>query len=154
MNIQADVTAYDSEGKLALIVEVKNKLGTNSEWAKKMRRNILAHGLLPNARFFLLALPDRFYLWKDKTSAEIETPTYEIDSTPFLKLYFEKANIQPEKISGMGFEFLMTSWLNELLQKSNLLDTSKQQDKNNQWLIESGLLDAIKYGRIVAETNG
>ncbi|NOQ35338.1 MAG: hypothetical protein GQ569_05515 [Methylococcaceae bacterium] len=151
MNIHADVAAYNSDGELTLIVEVKNKLGTDSEWATKMRRNILAHGLLPNVRFFLLALPDRFYLWKDKSSTEIEKPTYEIDAKAFLKLYFEKVHIQPEKISGMGFEILINLWLNELLQKSSLLESFKQ-DKNNQWLIESGLLEVIKHGRIVSET--
>lgn len=145
MSIQADMVAYDSQGKMALVVEVKNKLGTNSEWAAKMRRNILAHGY-PSARFFLLALPDHFYLWKDKHSLEIEQPNYDINPFVFLKPYLEKANIQPENLSGAGFELLVSSWLNELLQAETV-----KQDASNTWLAESGLLDAIKQGRVDSE---
>jgi len=150
MSIRADVVAYDNEGKLALVVEIKKKLGTNSEWAAKMRCNILAHSFFPNVRFFLLALPDHFYLWKDKDSLEIEKPTYDINPFSFLSPYLERANLQPEKLSEAGFELLITSWLNELLQLSDSPETLKQND-NNKWLFESGLFDAIKHGRVVSE---
>lgn len=146
----ADIVAYDNTGKLTLIVEVKNKLGTNSEWAAKMRRNIVEHGYLPNTRFFLLALPDHFYLWKDKYSSGIEKPTYEINPLVFLKPYLEKPNIKIEKLSEAGFEILITYWLNELLQLSESSENFKKND-NNKWLIESGLLNAIKHGRIASE---
>ncbi|MSP27614.1 MAG: hypothetical protein EXR80_04015 [Methylococcales bacterium] len=115
-----------------------------------MRRNIVAHGYVPNTRFFLLALPDHFYLWKDKYSSEIERHTYEIDPMVFLKPYVEKSNIKIEKLSEAGFEILITSWLNELLQLSESQESFKQ-NKNNKWLVESELLNAIKHGRIASE---
>lgn len=148
MTNRADAVAYDSDGNLALVVEVRNKLGTNSEWAARMRQNILIHNTLPSVRFFLLALPDRFYLWKDKPLPTIEPPTYEIDPAPFLQPYFDQAGIQPEDLSSGGFELLMIAWLNELIQSSELPETIDQRDK---WLIESGLLDAIKGGHIASE---
>jgi hypothetical protein len=150
MTIQTDVVAYDSEGKLALVVEVKNKPGTNREWAAKMRHNLLARGY-PNAPFFLLALPDHFYLWRNKgASDDLENPNYDINPFAFLKPYLEKANIQPEKLSGIGFELLVTSWLNELLQTETQSEMLKH-DEQHQCLVESGLLDAIKQGRIVSD---
>lgn len=149
MAIRSDIMAYDSEGNLALVVEVKNKRGTDNEWATKMRRNMLAHGLVPSARYFLLALPDRFYLWKDKPLPELEKPGYEIDPLPFLEPYFEGVGIQPENLSGAGFELLVLSWLNELAQTGELPDTLLKGD--NAWLIESGLLEAINQGHIVPE---
>jgi hypothetical protein len=148
MSSRADIAVYNNEGKSTLVVEVKNKSGTTAEWAARMRRNIVVHSLLPSARFFLLALPDRFYLWKDKPLPQVEKPTYEIDPLPFLTPYFEEIGVRPENLSSEGFELLMVSWLNELLQASELPETLKQ---NNEWLVESGLLDAIKHGRVASE---
>ena len=52
MKFKADMVVYDRAGQLALVVEAKNKLGTSSDWAAKMRRNMLAHGL--QARVWIL----------------------------------------------------------------------------------------------------
>ena len=150
MSIQADIVGYDNQGKLTLVVEVKKKLGTDGEWAAKMRHNIVAYSSLSKVRFFLLALPDHFYLWKDKSSAKTEKPTYEIDPISVLKPYLEKANLQIEKLSSSGFEMLITFWLNELLELSESSENFEHNDAN-KWLIESGLLDAIKHGRIESE---
>jgi hypothetical protein len=149
MTIQPDIMAYDSKGNLALVVEVKNKRGTDHEWATRMRRNILTHGLIPNAQYFLLALPDRFYLWKDKPRPELEKPQYEIDPLPFLKPFLERAGVQPERLSSPGFELLVMSLLNELAQTGELPDS--ESNGNNAWLTESGLLEAINQGHIVHE---
>jgi hypothetical protein len=79
---RVDLMAYDVQGRPTLAVEVKNKRGTSRAWAAQLRRNMLAHGQLPETAFFLLALPDRFYLWKNTSNqlSNIE-PTYEIDPT-------------------------------------------------------------------------
>src|SRR5260221_11518360 len=145
---QADVVAYDSEGELVLVVEVKPKLGTNSEWATRMHRNILAHGLLPSAPFFLLALPDRFYLWKDKRLPVLEGPTYEVDASELLALYFAKAAVDPETVSEPGFELLIRSWLADLMYSSELPQGSAEK---NGWLVQSGLYEAIRHGNIASE---
>ena len=58
MKQYADIFAFDRDGQLVLIAEAKSKRGTSINWAAKMRRNMFAHGLMPNAPYFLLALPD------------------------------------------------------------------------------------------------
>ena len=61
-----------------------------------MRRNMLAHGVVPNSRFFLLALPDRLYLWKDVgNTPDLVEPTYEVDATPFFEPYYARAKLHP-----------------------------------------------------------
>lgn len=65
MSIQADFMVSDRLGQLALVVEAVNILNTTPEWAAKFRHNLPADGLYPDARYFLIALPDTFYLWKD-----------------------------------------------------------------------------------------
>jgi hypothetical protein len=149
MDSQLDLAAYNRDDELVLIVEVKTKRAASKEWAARLRRNILAHGILPSAKFFLLTLPDRFYLWKDvgNNLAEIE-PTYTIDARPILTPYFEQAGIEPDKISGASFELIVASWLRELVH-SDKVPEGNGADRN--WLIESGLYDAVAGGRLAYE---
>src|SRR5687768_11362330 len=87
----ADFAVYSPKGEIVLIVEAKVLTETSSGWATRTRRNILEHDVTPNSRFFLLALPDRFYLWKDASiTPELVEPSYEIDAVPFLQPYYEK----------------------------------------------------------------
>jgi hypothetical protein len=141
-----DLAVYNSADELVLLVEVKTKLKVSSEWAARLRRNILAHGTLPKSKFFLLALPDKFYLWKDlsNTLAEIE-PTYTIDAQSILAPYFEQAGVTADQISGESFELIIASWLSEIAHSNKRLE--RNSDSQN-WLIESGLYTAIAGGRI------
>jgi hypothetical protein len=147
MTTRADLVTYDKDGQLALVVEVKNKTGTSSVWAANMRRNILAHGLLPNMKFFLLALPDRFYLWRSPNNTpEIRQPDYEIDSTLFLEPYYKQLGLLPSGLGGASFELVIASWVSQLTQIDR---TSIPQGL--EWLEESGLFDVLVGGRVVSE---
>jgi len=148
MKYIADMAVYDKKGQLSLVVEAKSKLNTSSNWAAKMRRNLLAHGLMPDTHFFLLALPDRFYLWKDAGIIPEEVPpTYEIDPKPFLQPYYNGAGISLDSFTGESFELIISSWLSTLLQVDVLPEELQGQD----WLVESGLFEAIRYGHLAAE---
>ncbi len=145
----ADLIAYDQKGQITLIAEVKSKTETSRAWAARMRRNILAHGAVPNSRFLLIVLPDRLYLWKNAgTKPEVVEPTYEIDATPFFKPYYEKANINPDVLTGQTFELIVTSWLNELVQVGI---PSNVPEAQRHLLEDSGLLEALKGGSIALQ---
>ena len=58
----ADFVVHSPDDLVQLVVEVKSVKGATDEWAAKMRRNLLAYAVIPNSRFFLLALPEYFYL--------------------------------------------------------------------------------------------
>ena len=64
MTKHADITVYDTNNNLQLVVEVKNQPDVSAHWATQMRRNLLKHEFTPNAPYFLLVLPENFYLWK------------------------------------------------------------------------------------------
>ena len=149
MDSRLDLAVYNHDDELVLIVEVKTKLDASREWATRLRRNILAHGILPSAKFFLLALPDRFYLWKDAGNnlAEIE-PTYTIDARPILTPYFEQAGVAPDQISGVSFELIVSSWLSELVHSDKI---PEGDGAVRNWLIESGLYNAVVGGRLAHE---
>jgi hypothetical protein len=82
VNEPADISVFSSDKRLELIVEVKTKYPSNAEWATKFRRNLLSNGAIPHTPFFMLALPDRLYLWKNGYSSSDERPPdFVIDSS-------------------------------------------------------------------------
>jgi hypothetical protein len=149
MRQYADILAFDKNGQLALVVEVKNKRGTSSDWAAEMRRNLFAHGLLPNAPYFLLALPDTFYLWKntDNTSDPVE-PTQKVNPQPFLQPYFGSSDMTSNDLTGRSFDLVVTSWLNQVIRAQN---TQELVNENQDWLISSGLYNQLAGGHLALE---
>jgi hypothetical protein len=144
MSTRWDLTAYNRDNQLVLVVEVKSKLGATPQWAAQLRRNILAHGTFPNAPYFLMVFPDRFYLWKNtKSNHELIEPTYVIDARPILQPYFEQAGIIADQVSGQSLELIVASWLGEVMHK-----TSDELAASQQWLIDSGLYGAIVGGSL------
>ena len=150
MASKADLVAFGPQGDPALVVEVKSIREADAAWAAKMRRNLAVHGGLSPARFFLLALPDRFYLWKDNVDSTDEVaPAYAIDPSELLRPYFEKACLSPETVSSEAFELLVANWLDNLLEQ----EPTDASQKAGQWVSESGLLDQLKGGRIEYEVS-
>lgn len=149
MRQYADILTFDKFGQVALIAEIKYKRGTSANWAAKMRRNMFAHGFLPNAPYFLLALPDTFYLWKNTgINLDVTEPTLSVDPRPFLEPYYESSGISPDDLSGRSFEFIVTSWLNKILRVKSPQDLFS---KNQDWLVSSGLFDKLSGGRLEME---
>jgi len=144
MSTRWDLTAYNRDNQLVLVVEVKSKLGATPKWAAQLRRNILAHGTFPNAPYFLMVFPDHFYLWENsKSNHELIEPTYVIDARPILQPYFEQAGIIADQVSGQSLELIVASWLSEIMHK-----TPDELDASQQWLIDSGLYGAVVGGSL------
>lgn len=143
---KADIAVYDQNDDLVLIVEAKLQQKTDVIWAAKFRRNLLVHGFLPNARFFLLALPDRFYLWKDSPFPTENAPSYVLDALPIIQPYLERAAVKIDTVTETGFQLLLMSWLFSL----TTFDPDREMLSSElTWLAESGLLAAIKRGNVV-----
>jgi hypothetical protein len=149
MTRQADVAVYDSDGNLQLVVEIKKKLSATLEWVTQMRQNLLIHSLVPNAPYFLLALPDFFYLWKNSSSInELASPDYKIETTEILGPYVKRSNLSLTEMSQYGLEFVVNVWLEDLVNSELTRDTA---DPALQALFDSGLYPAIKNGSIAIE---
>jgi len=149
MGYQADVTAYGAAGGLLLAVEVKCRRGSNAAWAAEVRRNLLVHRFFPPTPYFLLALPDRFYLWTHEAGSDPDAPpSYEVDPTELLSPYFEAAGVKLEDISAPAFQFIVSSLLHELAEGRQPNGRPAPRDP---WLTDSGLLDALRGGRVTYE---
>jgi len=66
--IAIDFVAYDREGRVVLLAEAKNRRGTSEQWAAGLRRNMLAHGVLPRTEYFLIVTPERMEaVWGERS---------------------------------------------------------------------------------------
>ncbi len=86
-----DFVAYDRKGQVLLLAEAKSRHGTSESWAARLRRNMLAHGMLPWAKYFLIATPERMYLWKQGRHDPAEVPPgFTIDAEKVFPALFPK----------------------------------------------------------------
>ncbi|MEB3355954.1 MAG: hypothetical protein VKK04_04455 [Synechococcales bacterium] len=144
-----DLSVNNRSGQLTLAVEVKRKTDVTPEWAARLRRNILAHGTLPKAPYFLMVFPDKLYLWAGADAAQDQSqPTYTIDASPILQPYFERAGVAPDQISGESFELIVESWLSEIVHANQ---RPEGIGDTQQWLLESGLYAALAGGEVEHE---
>jgi hypothetical protein len=147
--MQADFAVYDRDGQLALTAEVINRLGTTRKWAAEMRYDLLAPGGYPIAPYFLLALPDRFYLWKQARRTVTERmPNYVVDAELLLRRYYEPLGYSTGELSRPAFDLVVSFWLGAL---TDLEIPAEGLPRHLEWLDESGLLKAVKGGRVVVE---
>jgi hypothetical protein len=146
---RSDLMLYDKYGRLTAYVEVKSKFGTSREWAAQLRRNLFAHGGLEGVDFFLLATPDRLYVWKKSGSdATAILPDFVVDAKRIFDPYFKTANINSRSSGGFAFELVVGSWLADLARSGLQI---QERSMGDEWIIESGFLDAIENGRVEYE---
>jgi hypothetical protein len=147
----ADIAVYSPDNRLQLIAEVKGKRGATPEWAAQMRRNLLAHSAIPPARFFLLATPEHFYLWKDGLdSLDAKAPDSVMDARHIVDPYIKNTRISREQISDSSLQLILTSWLSFLV---NSKLTAESVPPSEKWLFDSGLYEAIRHGSIETEAS-
>ena len=145
-----DAAVFSPDGSLQAIVEIRNIVGAGAEWAAQTRRNLIRDELLPVSPFFLMVLPDRFYLWRDAASSLEAVPAeFEADGTALLFPYIGDRTTRPYPLSNEGLDLAVTFWLWDLVGRrlEGLLAGSEYR-----WLLESRLYTAIKDGTVEVET--
>lgn len=141
-----DLIAYRPDGKVVLLVEVKSRRGTSASWAAKLRRNMLAHGTLPDSQFLLIATPERIFGWRQENLALNDVPPqFFLDAEEVLKPYFAQLRKSPDDISPSAFKLLILAWLTDISRSS--VDQVKADDSLAP-LVESGLLSSLHEAQI------
>ena len=142
MKAVIDLAAYGKDGQLALVVETKSRLHTSPDWAARMRRNLFSHGIVPRSEYFMLAMHDNM------AGNEIAEPDYIINAKPLFKKYLDATIAGAIALSDESLEILVGSWIRELIARGLPDDLPEPQ---RGMLLESGLVDAIKGGRVAQE---
>jgi hypothetical protein len=146
-----DVAGYDKAGKLRLIIEVKKKTGATGEWAAELRRNMIMHSILPQCDYFVVALADYFYLWRDGTTLQAERRAdYALDVSELMAAYGEKAGVSAQALVEQSLEFVVAGWLTECIHAA---DTEQLPRHAHEWLVDSGLFAALQGGRLELEVS-
>ena len=141
----ADLVVKSSDDNVALIVEVKARSHVSDEWASTLHRNLEMHGLVPSSAYFLLALPDFFYLWKPHETTRSDKFDYKISSQKILSRYLNKDSLT--ELSGSSLELLLSAWLGDIINSEISIDEYPEFN----WMIESNLYDSIKGGAVQAQ---
>lgn len=141
-----DFIVHDEEGNPSLLVEVKALTNRSEQWARKMHRNLVVHGRLPETQFFLLALPDHFYLWSNHSQLDPSAPpSVVINAEPILETYFTRAGVSPNQVTGATFELIVRTWLQRIVQSPTSTDLPEH---SRDWMLDSGLFEAIQGGSV------
>jgi hypothetical protein len=141
-----DFIAYDTDGKVLLLAETKSRRGTSKGWAAEFRRNMLAHDVLPSAKYFLIAIPDRMYGWEQNNLSVGEVPQqFTIDARKVLAPYFKRLNLNSETISPSAFELLIHTWLTDIARSA---EYRAELDASHESMSESSLFSSLEHAQI------
>lgn len=139
MRARPDIVVSSPDGRIVLVVEVKNHAGASEEWATHFRRNLVAHSILPAAEYFLLALPDDLFLWRNSQTPGEAPPAYRVPTAEAL---------EPFRVAGSGvagLEMAVNAWLNVLTSP----DIGEEEvARRYGWLVDSGLYQRIRGGDV------
>jgi len=142
--MQPDFMLYDENNNLVLVGEVRATKNQDQDWAAKLRRNLVAHGFLPAAPFFLLVSPEFVYLWKDAFSTEQVNPHFVSDTTSLLKPYLSRYDGDTSRLSESGLELAVHAWLNDIVSRTSRNGPLPGED----WLTQSGLATRVRQGSL------
>jgi len=143
--LRPDLLIRSSEGYPIAVVEVKNQLNLSRDVATKFRRNMVAHGLLPQIPYFLLVSQDVGYLWREPKYVNYNTPpTYEFPMDKVVARYLKRDPGQ--RLYGAELELVVLQWLTDLTQA-----TQKNVEEPEITLSISGFIESIKGATVLAE---
>jgi hypothetical protein len=147
MRATTDFIVRSADNEPQLVVEVKTRRHADTSWAASLRRNLITHEQIPATRFFLLALPECLYLWKDAVK-DLIPPHYEVKTKEVLSPYLKELRFPLEDLSEQSFELLIRNWLDDVTTNNQ---ANWSETEATAQLRKSGLYEAIKDGFIDAQ---
>lgn len=144
--MKPDFMVYTRGNDLVLVVEVKAPKNESEQWAATLRRNLLAHGAVPDSPFFLLVLPEHVYLWKNSPGIPEVAPTFVARTKDLLDPYLPTLDYDYSRLSESSLELAVRSWLTDVTNPSHREQTGEIQ---NRLLVDSGLASQIRHGALL-----
>jgi hypothetical protein len=145
-----DNAVFDVDKQLQLVVEATLRPRATADWAREYHRNLRSFDILPTARYFAFALPERIFLWdrNGEPADDGDDPTYVVDARPIFGPYARRFGYSLETLNSVAFALIVTTWLEDLVRTTL---SPESADPSLGWLFESGLYEAIKDGSVMAE---
>jgi hypothetical protein len=140
-----DFAGYSADGHLQLAAFVKGNLGSTPAWVARFRQNLIVHLGIPSTRFFLVTMPDYFYLWRDApVTNDARLPDWAVDAAPVLSPYMNDDRRLSGTLSKVGLNIAVSSWLSHLV----WCKADQLAMPGLDWLFESGLYEAMRDGEV------
>ena len=106
---------YAADWTLAAAVETSAIKGWSARWAAEYRCNILSHGLYVQPEYFVLATPERLFIWKDPgNKPDLLPPDWEIPAERLFAPYLQHIGCSPENVSRDVLHWMVRTWLEDL----------------------------------------
>ena len=137
-----DFVVRSPDDRIVLAVEAKRQINASREWAAQMRRNFSVYGVLPETPYFLLASPEKFYLWKCAPAHQAVPPDFEFDAADELRPYLQRIRFPLDELSPAGFDAIVRLWLEDLVRENG--------SGQSAWLNASGLDKHLRNAVITA----
>lgn len=144
MQYRPDIVISDRFGTPVAIIEVKALNGAGTHTATRYLRNLLAHGVVPQARYVLLITQDTGYLWTTPEAVlreAIPALTFPMDR---ITQHYLRSQDGRAPIDDLVLEPIVRLWL------SNLADGITVDDAVTSSLQRAGFLNAVRNGLIDA----
>lgn len=165
-----DVQVVDREGRTVLVAEAKSRFDTTGSWAAGTFRNLYAHGSIPDVPYFLLALPDAFYLWLEPSKKATRSflkgnktilvepkvaPDYSVPAWELVRPYLGRpGGREPDshEVSSYAMGLVLGAFLADVLNARNL--TRENAPRELWWLFDSGLYYNMRGGSFAGAVAG
>lgn len=146
MSYRADILVRSRDGEPIAVVEVKNRQDLNREVAIQLRRNMIAHGLLPHIPYFLLLSQDSGFLWKGKRRERLDAElTCEFSMSEIVTRYLPELGSK-ERLREAQLELLVLQWLSDLAQRPQ--EAIEEPERS---LELSGFLNSIRGSAVITQ---
>jgi hypothetical protein len=137
MSSNWDLVAYNRNKQMTLIAEFKSAQEIDAKWVTEYRDNLLTYADLPSVPFFLVAMPEKGYLWHNNNQENNIPPTHIINLIPILKSHSQ------QRLNKTNLEMFFTAWLFQRIHQP-----IEEIPTEERWIIDTGLYEAIKGGII------
>ena len=112
---QYDFAVYDSQGRLAALLEVKRRFGTDPSWARAWHAIIMERMARPVDATVVMVTPDRIYAWRPGADASAN-PDWTFDAWPWFAPYFTRLKIPASEVAPSVFEKIVGLWLRDVVE--------------------------------------
>lgn len=144
MRYRPDIAVYSTDGRPQLVVEVKGLVNKTPDWAAMLRHNLTGDLPPQRANYFILALPDRFYVWQNAQDPAPRRPDVELDTAEVLHRYMPRPESSRVGWRESELELSVAAWLDDLVRAGVAVpDVGWVRE-----LARIGLLDSIRGGEV------
>jgi hypothetical protein len=146
MRREADIVITGPDGRLAAVIELKNRRDLTPEIAAGVRRGVLVRGGVRSVPYFLVLSGETGCLWKEGSAEAAESrPELCFPVGAALRRYFPDAAVAPPTTEAQ-LSLMVFQWLAELVDLSE--EPTGEPERS---LAKAGFLRAIRGGTVARE---